>query len=704
MFEADLARAELFNRGRQVRIENQPFQMLLILLERPGEVVTREELQKRLWPADTFVEFDSGLNTAIKKLRYALGDSADNPTFIETVPRRGYRFIAPVTINGFGEPVAAAEASVSHGAVAPPASKSYFPVGIRESKRVAAIVVAALGLVAVSLGFRMWISRDRSFSMEKTEIVRLTDTGKVVGAAIAPDGRFVVYALHDRGAISLWLRQMATSSDVQILPPDENYLFPRLTFSPDSNYIYFVRNDPNQPGINNLFVMPALGGPVRLLIKDIDSPVSFSPDGREFVFTRGIPPRNEVQVRLANAGGSGERLLATLPGADPGFQRGATWSPNGRTIVVPFSLSGKGRHILASVVVADGTVRALYESPAAIGRPLWLPDGNTLLLVLNDRSDRGQFWIISYPGGEARRLTNDLADYDLSPDVTHNGRTVVAVAGNVVSNLWVAPASDTSKSRQITSGQLPLFRVAEGPEGKLLAWSLDGKLWILNADGTQRALFTEVPSVGSATYCGGFVLFNSYRTGRAELIRVDSEGANANVLVGGNFRSLVCAPDGKSVFYRDLSAPKIWGVPIQGGAPEQVAQIPVQGSTGPLGISPDGKLLAYPFEDFGPVPTEKLAIVPLGTGSKPKLLNAPGGIWGGFSLYWSADGKRLQYLLTRDGATNIWEQPLDGGDPKQLTRFTSGEIFDFAWSRDRQRLLLSRGEITSDVVMLSNLR
>src|SRR5216684_1226465 len=97
LFELDLAAGELCKQGRKIRLQDQPFQVLELLLSRPGEVVTREELQKKLWPRDTFVEFDQGLNTAIKKIRLALGDSADNPRLIETIARRGYRFLAPVT-------------------------------------------------------------------------------------------------------------------------------------------------------------------------------------------------------------------------------------------------------------------------------------------------------------------------------------------------------------------------------------------------------------------------------------------------------------------------------------------------------------------------------------------------------------------------------------------------------------------------------
>lgn len=125
---------------------------------------------------------------------------------------------------------------------------------------------------------------------------------------------------------------------------------------------------------------------------------------------------------------------------------------------------------------------------------------------------------------------------------------------------------------------------------------------------------------------------------------------------------------------------------------------------GSLAISPDGKLLAYPFEEHRPVPKMKLAVIPVDGKAPPKVLDAPGHVYGEVSLSWSGDAKALQYLFTQNGATNLWQQPVAGGKPKQLTRFTSGEIFRFNWSSDRKQLLLTRGTTTRDVVLLTNLR
>jgi Tol biopolymer transport system component len=143
-----------------------------------------------------------------------------------------------------------------------------------------------------------------------TQMTRLTDNGRVQSVAISPDGRYVVYARREGDEESLWLRQVATRSSVQLLPTGTG--FHGLTFSPDGNYIFFVRSDEKDPFFKYLYAMPTLGGPARKLITDVDSPVTFSPDGRRFVYERCIPPRNDIELRIANADGSADNLLAII--------------------------------------------------------------------------------------------------------------------------------------------------------------------------------------------------------------------------------------------------------------------------------------------------------------------------------------------------------------------------------------------------------
>jgi Tol biopolymer transport system component len=538
----------------------------------------------------------------------------------------------------------------------------------------------------------------------KRQITKLTESGKATHVAISPDGHYLVYALRAGGKEGLWLRQVATGSDVQILPA-EAIGFQGMTFSPDGNYIYFVRDDDDDPGIKYLYRMSLLGGPPRLLIKDIDSPVSFSPDGHQFVFTRGVPARDETEVRIANIDGSADRLLITLRSCFAGYQPGPSWSPDGRTIGVALWQFNPTRFVLDAISVGDGSMHEIYSNVNGIGRPVWVANGSSLLLMLYDQTGRGQLWTVSFPKGAATPLSIDLANYDAQIDATRDLKTVAAISSTVVSNIWVAPATSLSDAHPITSGELSIDYLTGLPDGKILARSQDGKLWVLNADGTQRRLFTDLSYAFAATSCGRFVIFGIQDREGFELMRLDSDGTNSTKLVRTDLGSPVCAPDGKYVYYNPAGSPqKISRLAPEGGSPAEVAQVLGDAAVGNLAISPDGRLLAYAFETYKPVPSIKMAVFSVEGGAPLRLLQVPGEYYGQMTLSWSANGKALQYLLTKNGATNLWEQPLEDGKLKQLTNFADGEIFGFNWSLDRKQLLLTRGSTTSDVVLMSNFR
>jgi Tol biopolymer transport system component/DNA-binding winged helix-turn-helix (wHTH) protein len=720
-FELDLRAGELRTNGDHIILPEKPFQILAALLERPGEMVTRDELVKRLWPAGTFVDFNLGLNKAVNRLRDVLDDSAEQPRFIETFPKRGYRFVAAIVGDGEAEAVKTSVDGVSspnrnagspacHGPTRDlkmQASTGLPAANKQRSWQITVLTAAALAIVlAAGYAAHTLRTRSRKPDIEKIQVTKLTDTGKVGLAAISPDGRYLCYALREHGGWGLWLYQVATRSNSQILPADA-IAFQGVTFAPDGNYIYYVRADKNDPGFKYLYVMPMLGGPSRLLVKDIDSPVSFSPDGHRFVYSRGMPTPNATEVRIANTDGSENHLLATVPNTYPGFQPGATWSPDGRTIAISVLRYGKQWFTLDAVSVSDGKLRELYSSSKAIGRPLWLPEGDTLLLVMDDQNGRGQLWTISYPNAEIRRVSNDLTNFRTRADLTRDAKTMAAVADQILANVWVAPVGRLDEAKQITSIALPLFQVNESPDGRLLAAGQDGRLWSFTADGSQRVPYGDLENASVPTPCGRYVVFTTPRTTATDLLRVDSDGANPTRLVSGNLASwsLVCTPDGKYVFYEDLSPPhSISRISIEGGIPVKIAEILGVFMVGRLTISPDARFLAYPYEEYTPAPTLKLAIIPAMGGPPVRIITAPGGAYAYGSLLWSPDGRSLQYILTENGASNIWEQPLDGGKPRQMTKFPTGQIFDFHWSLDGKRLLLSRGEVSSDVVLLSNLR
>jgi Tol biopolymer transport system component len=698
-----------------------------MLAERAGQLVTREEIRSRLWSHDTFVDFERGINFCINQIRAGLGDVAESPRYVETLPKRGYRFIAPVTVEVSREPAQIVT-------IMPPPTKPSSPIrgqgtapftssGIQVVslsptislvppwtwKRMA-ILVALLSVVSLAAGYAAlrWLSRDRGPSLQDIRMTRLTSNGAVTGVAISPDGRYVAYAKLDGNRQSLWLRQIVAQTDVQILSPGSG--FHGLTFSPDGNFIYFVRSDDSNPYFKYLYSMPTLGGAVKTLLTDVDSPVSFSPDGRLFVYEHCVEGQDDIELRVANTGGSNDHLLAMLHNATGLlFQPGPSWSPDGRTIVVPVSLVGAPNvWALNAVSVANGGVRKLLSRPSSIGRPVWVRGDRLLVPLFEPVGGRGQLWTVAYPEGKLQPFTNDLIsygaledDYGFPLDVSRDGKAGVTLVTTKTAKTWVAPVGAPWEAKEVTNVELPLFNVAEAADRRLWAVSADNRLWIMNPDGSQAAPYGDYQNIDSIAACGQFMIVLHREAGPWELTRLDADGRHPTNLVSANLFGPFCSPDGKFVFYVSGEQPeKIWRVPVEGGAPVEIAQIPGDQGISRPNISPDGTLICYIYTKYGPSLGWYAAVIHAAGGPVTKTIPLK---IEGMDLSWSPDGTGLQYLSTRNGVTNLWEQPLTGDKPKQVTRFTSGLILGFSWSFDRKRLLLTRGEINSDAILLSNL-
>jgi DNA-binding winged helix-turn-helix (wHTH) protein len=721
-FELDAATAELRKNGMLIKLQPQPLKVLFLLIRHAGQVVMREEIQRCLWSDSTFVDFERGINFSINQIRGALADDADKPRYIETLPRRGYRFIAEVKHEGSAKGVPSVHVPVGpndplaargNGANASSALESFVPAlhrvtvktGRRRWRLVLAGMTAAIAFLAFAgLAAYRAVFRSPRISFENLLISKLTDEGIAVHVAISPDGRYVAYAVRNGAESGLRVRHVETRSDVQIpLPDRDRERFLGLTFSPDGNYLYYVQSNKEIASYNYLYKAPVLGGPALLLGKYADTPVSFSPNGQEFAYTQGLPDRNTLEVRIANADGTGDRLLASIPDGVADFQPGPAWSPDGRTIAVPVMLRReKVRWVLEAVSVADRSVRELYACSHETGRALWLPHRDAILMMIREQTGRGQLWAISYPQGKAVRLTNDLENYQSDVDATRDGKNVAVIATTQVSNIWVVPDADALRGQQISSNAVPLTQVTAMPPGKVLAGSADGEMWLMKTDGSERTPFTTVHNAYSPARCGSSVIFNSFHEDTFDLMRVDADGLNPARLLHGDLGPPTCSTDGHSIFFPSKIKPYvILRLSSGGGDPIEIAKSPGYEILGRLAISPDGKFLAYAYDEALPAIGSRLAVIPASGGAPLQTFQVPSDVSG---LRWSPNGRGLQYLLTRNGATNLWEQPMAGGEPQQFTKFNSGRVFDFDWSTEGKQLLLARGETSSDVVLLSHLR
>ncbi|MBA0088341.1 MAG: winged helix-turn-helix domain-containing protein, partial [Acidobacteria bacterium Pan2503] len=257
-FEVDLRAAELRKSGIKIKLQEKPFQILALMLERPGEFITRDELRKKLWPADTFVDFDHSLGTAIAKLRQALGDSAQNPRFIETVARRGYRFVAPVTIANH-----LPETQVDEVTNQIPRA----PSGLDFRRVMLSVVAGLVGgalLLTIVLAFDIGGAKEwlRSRTARTVQVQRITDfVGVKESPAISPDSKTVAFVAHVNGRKQIWIRLLTGGSPLQLTHDDADHEHPRWT--PDSSSLIYFTPNPSKEGPGTIWELSALGGVAR---------------------------------------------------------------------------------------------------------------------------------------------------------------------------------------------------------------------------------------------------------------------------------------------------------------------------------------------------------------------------------------------------------------------------------------------------------
>jgi eukaryotic-like serine/threonine-protein kinase len=599
----------------------------------------------------------------------------------------------------------------------PTSSAEYVVSGIRSHKRSAAIILSililALGGIAFAL-YRFWGASGKPPQAIKVE--RLTTNGKSADAAISPDGKYVVYVLDEGGQQSLWTRQVATSSNVQIIPP-ASVGYWALSFTPDGNYINFVKIEEN--ALASLYQMPVLGGAQKKLLFDMDGAVSYSPDGKQFAFIRGNNPNlGESVLMIANADGTGERILALRkkPETFPWHTKQTpAWSPDGKTIacITGGVYAGSGQMNVIEVNAADGSVKPIttqgwYE----IRRVAWLKDKSGLLILAADKASSyytQQIWHVSYPGGEARRITTDFNNY-LGMSLTADSDAIAAVQSNRISSIWVVPNADASRAVQIKSGgnnDEGKDGLSLTPDNRVVYYSRASgadDIWIMNGDGTNPKQLTVDAGANydfKVTPDNRYIVFTSERTGGANLWRMDLDGGNPKQLTNGNsdFGAAI-SPDSQSVIYSsDRSGnPAIWKVSINGGDSVRLTEYAAENPE----VSPDGKLISCTYrEDINS--NWRFAIIPIDGGKPLKVFDLPVAPEQE-DIRWSPDGRAINYVSLRNGVSNIWSFPLDSGQPKQLTDFKTDRIYNFKWSPDGKQLVLARGTTTSDVVLIRDFR
>jgi serine/threonine protein kinase len=583
-----------------------------------------------------------------------------------------------------------------------PSSAEYVSQEIKRHKKGVAITLAVFLIAVIGIAFALYkfLPRKRQFNLQPGKITRLTDNGKVGSATISPDGKYVAYtALDNEGQSSLWVKHLATGSNVQILSPaGPGTGIGQTTFSPDGNYIYCIR------GVGIVYRVAVLGGTPQKVIENATR-ITFSPDGKSFAFERRYVSAGEDTVIIVNADGSGEQKLANRKHPDF-FLPGAAWSPDGQTIACPIGGFTDGYYRSVAVLnVSDGSQRVLgthrwYD----VERIAWLPDGSGIVVTAQESAgDQYNLWQVSYPEGDARPITTDLSDYH-QVSLTADARAMVAVLSDVTSNIWLAPAGDWNNGKQLTSGKRNgILSLAFLRDGRLVYESRAGgnpDLWVMDADGKNQKQLTDDPHnerAAKGTPDGRYVLFDSSRK-TIGLWRINVDGSNPRMLTTTPAWNATASPDSKWVLFDTFTVGgfSIWRVPIDGGEASQVTHKYSLNAR----VSPDGKTIACVYQDEG-THVLKIALLPFEGGEPFKLFDILPGTAG---MRWMPDGRGLSFIVNRAGVSNLWVQPVDGNPPKQLTDFKTDLIFSYDWSVDGKWLALARGPGQRDAVLMTDFK
>jgi serine/threonine protein kinase len=601
------------------------------------------------------------------------------------------------------EPVSAPSVSEAASGVSPSrqsSSGSAVVTAARQHKMGSGVatLVAVVLVAAAAYGIYTLFNRNRPVSFENISITKVTETGKAALVAISPDGKYILNVVRDAGLESLWLRNLPTNSDTQVVPPAEVY-YAHLRFSPDGNYLYFARSEPGSEELKYLYRAPVLGGTPQKLVTDIDSNVTFSPDGRQIAYFRfNNPEPGKERLLLLPVDGGDEKILYSGP-TNGGLQDPA-WSPDGKTIVCMVLQPGNALSGLVALDVAAGKQRLFFTSDSGIvQRPVWMSDGSGLIAL--STLVRNQIIFVSYTDGKSHAVTRDTNDYS-DPSIAADGHNLATVLSERHWNLFTVPANAaaTGQLHQITSGAAS-YHFSWTRDSQLVRESESGLSLLDSETGNTTTLHTPALATNPSACAGGrYLVFASGITQGKKALnvwRMDASGGNLKQLSDGKVDSFpVCSPDGRWVLYEDgASGGQLMRVSIDGGRPERISdELAANG----FDISPDSKTIA--FAAFGHLDehVEKLTLVSVDSNQALKTLAFERPRSG--PIRFSRDARAVVYPFRHAGIDDLWLQPLDGSSGRQITDFKSEHIIDFHWSFDGSKLGLIRGHTDSDVVLI----
>ncbi len=576
---------------------------------------------------------------------------------------------------------------------------------------IVAIVLAVLVLITgFAYGIFRFLDRQQpARSNANMQTQRLTGDGKARGAEVSPDGRFLAYIRTEGGDRSIWLKQIKTQSNIQVVKPGELDGFGNLSFSPDGEFLYF-NAETRMAEVPTVYRVPTIGGTPTKVISNAGS-LEFSPDGQYVSFSRFYFEGSESAIFVAKPDGTSEQKIASLSG-DEFFEGTAAWSPDGKMIATFSGADSRvpNPQLAVTIVPVDGSES--YELGTARwvkGDDLvWHPTGDSVIVAATENTiSQPQLSEIAYPSGEVRRLTNNLNGY-YSVSITSDGKSLVTGELVARSAVWISPDLKPENARQVMPATGDTWGLSWTPDNRIVYVSDqtgDAEIWIMDADGgnakplTSDRIFKATPVVSPD---GRHIVYTSSAYG-GQLVRIDINGSNRMVLnTSPEADNPDISPDGKWVLFSAWieGMHRIMRVPIEGGEAQRLTDY--------FSIEPrysrDGTRFACFVANKESQVWNRLAIVPADGGEPINVFQAPSNTNIGRGPIWTPDDKGITVVIAPGEKQNLWLQPVDGGEGKQITDFDVPGIARREYSRDGKRIAIVRAEGVGNAIMITDFR
>lgn len=742
-FTLDTEKKVLWYEDEAIELPLKAIELLSLLVENSGELVTKEQIFDTVWK-DSFVE-DSVLTQNIYRLRKLFKKHGIKDELIKNVPRRGYRFLGEVSELVEEEIViersiieknfvAEIEFEESNEIITRDISpefetKQLPPVTSRTFSKVQIIALSGLILFlsfsVIGAGFWFWKmpgeeSKNSGIKTDNLKLERLTTSGKVFMSAISRDRQHLAYILSDKNTYSIILKHLPTNSKTVVVEP-KDYEIRSLNFSADGNYLYFITREDDLSE-STIYQIPIYGGTKRLVVTGVRHYFSISPDGEKFAFFRYDPKKDVTHLVTCKTDGSEERIVATRqpPNFFQVWETMPAWSPDGKKFVLTGygsekeGVQGRKKRYLFEIDIATGQEKPVKHPDWANAlQSFWLKDGSGLIVSVRENLDSfTQFWHLSYPDGEATRITNDTNHYN-EFTLSFDTKSIITSNKSEHSNLYLVPLDEPAKAKKLTSqtlGHFGLWGLDWTTDGKSLVFIKsegrnDGNLWKINVETeeVQQLTFKEKVSDFSPkiTPDGKSVLFSSSRSGKRHIWQIDLDGKNLRQITdtssGEDYPEI--SNDGNWLFYTKLNSEKseIWKKSLNGGDAFKV--LASAGSISKISPTEPGKMIAYYFD-----PNEKekspwkyvLFSHEAKNELRPLDFNPHN-----HSFTWKKDGTGVYFAKVAVNQNNLWFYSIENDKSEQITNFTDQKIVNLSLSPDGKTVALARGNTIGNILQIS---